>query len=310
MKKILAVLAPALVLLILSASLSAQHRQRIAKYEGNTEIIPDNELRILSWNIQMLPRLLLKISRGPVRRSELIPHHIIEDEVDIIVFQEAFDPRARRILKKKLKAGYPYSAGPANSAGFRLKTNSGIWMLSRIPLKELGTVDFRDCEGSDCLARKGALLVEAEWQGVTFQILGTHLEAGGPDSIRRNQYSEIRVLIDEHRKDGVPQFLCGDFNTDKTDPDLYPFMLNTLDAYDSELSGNLIFTSDEKLNDMNLPPAGREPERKVIDYILYRGNGFQPASMQRCVRQYRERWDEQFQDLSDHNGVMMKVIMK
>ncbi|HXH18663.1 MAG TPA: sphingomyelin phosphodiesterase, partial [Chitinophagales bacterium] len=285
-------------------------QQRIAKYEGAEEVIPDNELRILSWNIQMLPRMLLKISRGPMRRSRLIPQHIISDQADIIVFQEAFDPRARRILKRGLKEKYPYIAGPANSGAFRLKTNSGIWMLSKIPLKELGTIDFKDCESEYCLARKGALLAEAEWQGVKFQILGTHLEAGGPDSIKRNQYREIRGLIDEHQKPNVPQFLCGDFNTDKTDADLYPDMLNMLDARDDDLTGELVFTSDEKLNDMNIPAPGREIHRKVIDYILFRGNGFEPLSMERSVRQYRQRWNEEHKDLSDHNAVLMRVILK
>jgi endonuclease/exonuclease/phosphatase family metal-dependent hydrolase len=283
-------------------------QQRTAKYEGVNETISNDELRILSWNIQMLPRMLFRISRGPMRRSRLIPQHVIDDQPDIIIFQEAFDPRARRILKNRLKDTYPYMAGPANPAPFRLKTNSGIWMLSKIPIKQLGTVDFKDCEKDDCLARKGALLVEAEWQGVKFQVLGTHLEAGGPDSIKRNQYRELRTLIDEYHREGVPQFLCGDFNTHKKDPDLYPDMLNTLQAHDDNFSSELAYTSDELLNDMNLPRPGREPKREVIDYILYRGNGFEPKSMQRHVRQYQQRWDKKYKDLSDHNAVLMRVI--
>lgn len=285
-------------------------QKRTAKYEGITEEIADEELRIVSWNIQMLPRMLFKKSRGPMRRSRLIPRHIIDDQIDIIVFQEAFDPRARRILKKRLRHAYPYMVGPANPAPLRIKTNSGVWMLSKIPLKQLGTVDFRDCEGSDCLARKGALLAEAVWQGVTFQLLGTHLEAGGPDSIKLNQYQEVRGLIDRHRREGVPQFLSGDFNTHKNDPILYPAMLRMLDARDNQLAGGLVYTSDELLNDMNLPEGGRQPRREVIDYILYRGNGFQPKTMECYVRQYQERWHKDFKDLSDHNAVLMRVVLK
>ena len=302
--------ATAFCLILTASAVTSSAQSRIAKYEDREETIDDSELRILSWNIQMLPRLLFKISRGPMRRARLIPQHILDDKIDIIVFQEAFDPRARRILKRRLKETYPHIIGPANSGAFRLKTNSGIWMLSKIPLKELGTIDFKDCQSDDCLARKGALLAEAEWQGVKFQILGTHLEAGGPDSIKRNQYAEIRGLIDAHRKEGMPQYLCGDFNTDKTDADLYPNMLNTLQAHDGDLAGALVYTSDELLNTMNICPPGREPHRKVIDYILFRGNGFEPITMERQVRQYQERWNEKYEDLSDHNGVLMKLVLK
>jgi len=308
MKKFIVASAAACLLVLFSEYSWSQ--SRMAKFEGKEETVHEDELRILSWNIQMLPRLLLKISRGPMRRSKLIPQHIIDDQIDIIVFQEAFDPRARRKLRKRLKDTYPHFAGPANSGAFRIKTNSGIWMLSKIPLTELGTVDFKDCEGSDCLARKGALLVEAEWQGVKFHVLGTHLEAGGPAWLKKNQYHEIRELINAHRREGVPQFLCGDFNTDSDNPALYPVMLDTLEAEDGRLFSELQFTSDELLNDMNKSNPNREPHRKVIDYIFFRGNSFQPKFTERHVRQYQERWDKDYKDLSDHNAVLIKVVMK
>lgn len=297
----------AICIFLLAGTASAQ---RTVKYEGKEEAVEEKELRILSWNIQMLPRLLLKICRGPMRRSRLIPGHVINDQPDIIVFQEAFDPRARRILKRGLKDTFPYRIGPANRAGFRLKTNSGIIIYSKIPIKELGTIDFNDCEDDDCLARKGALLVEAEWQGVSVQVLGTHLEAGGPPWIKKNQYAEIRGLIDAHRKDGVPQFLCGDFNTNHDDPELYPEMLKTLDVEDGPFFSELKFTDDPILNDMNYSPGKTEDNRDVIDYVFYRANGVQPHSMKRYVRQYQQRWSEKYKDLSDHNAVLMRVIFK
>ncbi len=283
--------------------------QRIAKYEGTEEEIGDRELRILAWNIQMLPRFLINISRGPMRRSRLIPQKLIDDQIDIIVFQEAFDGRSRRILKRRLRDTYPYMVGPANRTPGSIIGNSGVMMFSKFPLKHLGEIDFKDCQKEDCLARKGALLVEAEWQGTVFQVLGTHLEAGGPDSIKRNQYREILGLIDEYKKEGVPQFLSGDFNTHKGRNDgLYDDMMKTLGAEDGEFYGELKYTADELLNDMNEAKPGREPHREIIDYVLYRGNGFQPKSMKRYVRQYQQRWSKRYKDLSDHNGVLMRVV--
>jgi len=284
-------------------------QKRVARYEGKEEFVDDNELRILSYNIQMLPRMLFRLSRGPIRRAKLIPAHLINDQIDIIVFQEAFDPRARRILKKRLKDTYPYMVGPANRAGFRLKTNSGVWIVSKIPIKELEQIDYKDCKADDCLARKGALLVEAEWHGVPFQVLGTHLNAGGPEWIRLNQYKEIRDLIDRHKKENVPQFLCGDFNTARSQDSLYQAMVHILDTQDGSFSGNLVYTDDPVMNDMNYCSKW-DAKCEVIDYIFYRHNGHKAKSTERHVRQYQERWSEKYKDLSDHNAVLMRVQLK
>lgn len=266
----------------------------------------EKELRILSWNIKMLPRLVKRVRVGPVKRSRIIPQQIINDSIDIVVFQEAFDVRARLILKRRLRDDYPYREGPANKKFLSLRTNSGIVIYSKIPIKHLEEIDFDQCEGDDCLARKGALLVQAEFNGTEFQLLGTHLEAGGTREMKTSQYQEISELIERHKKQGVPQLLAGDFNTNKRDEILYPRMLEMLQAEDGELEGDLKYTADELRNDMN--PAGRHgPKQSVIDYVLYRGNGVEPAFMVRHVRQYQIIWRVDHSDLSDHNAVLMRI---
>ena len=292
--------------LLLISALSFEHSdaQPISK-EASKE-----ELRILSWNIKMLPRLIKRVRVGPIKRSRVIPELVINDSIDIIVFQELFDVRARRILKRKLRDTYPYRIGPANGKFFSLKTNSGIVIYSKIPLTHLEEIDFEQCEGDDCFARKGAMLVEIEYVGTKFQLLGTHLEAGGTKEMKISQYQEIRELIDRHQQNGVPQLLAGDFNTHKfRREELYNIMLETLDAEDGELEGDLKFTTDELRNDMN--PAGKNGAKQgVIDFIFYRGNGFEPKSMIRHVRQYQKNWRVDHSDLSDHNAVLMRVRFK
>ena len=142
-------------------------------------------------------------------------------------------------------------------------------IFSKIPLEHLEEIQYDDCSGFDCLGRKGALLVQGEWRGVPFQILGTHLQSDGDDDIRRSQYRQIRALIDRHKKQGVPQFLCGDFNTQKKgDPTLYADMLSTLDAEDGKLTSKLVYTEDPVNNDMRGCDDGNF-KCDVIDYILY-----------------------------------------
>jgi len=263
------------------------------------DMVPQKkELTILSWNIKFLPRFLGHIKHYPMKRVPLIAQKLIDNQADIIVFQEAFDRSCNKKLKKLLTPYYPYCIGPANQKG-GFKISSGVMIMSKLPLKELGTVDFKECEKEDCMARKGALLVETVFEGQRLQVLGTHLEAGGGRNLKTTQYVELAGLLDKFREDGVPQFACGDFNTSSADTVLYPRMLSILHAEDGSVTGELQYTSDHLLNDMD---SYNPDDRDVIDYVLYRGNGVK-VSMTREVFRHLHRWSKKHQDLSDHFGV-------
>lgn len=271
-----------------------------------SEPILDDELRILSWNIKMLPRLVLRVRYGPIKRSRLIPEQIIADKADIIVFQEAFDVRCRRILKRRLKKEYPYHYGPANNPFFSLRTNSGVMIFSKIPLEKLGQIRYSTCDGADCFAKKGVLMVEGTWKGVPFQLAGSHLEAGGTNDMKITQYQEMEGILAKFRKEGVPQIIVGDFNTSIVDTVLYPILTKTIGVEPhGPFTGTQKYTSDETINDMN-----DGIKQKIIDYAFYRGNGFKPYSITRHVRVYRHRWSPKYRDLSDHFAVLMRVTFR
>lgn len=263
----------------------------------------ERPLRILSYNIQLLPRWIAHLGHGPVKRSRLLPEKLVADSLDIIVFQEAFDKRCVRLLRKGLEAYYPYVVGPANDRKHSIKLNSGVMMFSKVPLKFVDEVDFTECEKEDCFARKGALLAEADWHGKPIQILGTHKEAGGSTTLKTGQYLEILGMIRRHTRPGVPQLLCGDFNIRKGS-DIYQAMIATFDMEDGPITGELQYSSDHLLNDMS---TYRPDDRKIIDFIFYRGNGTEPTFIRREIRRYRQRWHKKHEDLSDHMSVLMTL---
>lgn len=266
-------------------------------------IADTSAINILSWNIKMLPRVLHFIKHYPVKRAKIIPQKLNNSGYDVLVLQEAFDRKANRIMRKAMKEQYPYVIGPANQRpGF--KVSSGVIIYSKFPMKQLGTVDFKQCEKEDCYARKGALLVQIVAHGDTFQVLGTHLEAGGSRELKTSQYVELAALLDENAKEGIPQLVCGDFNTHKTDTVMYPRLLSYIKGEDGELTGELQYTSDHLLNDMDSYNPNR---RNVIDFIFYRPNGRPYKASERCVARYCQQWDDKHKDLSDHFGVLMRL---
>ncbi len=273
-----------------------------------------DSLRILTWNIQMLPSIAK--AGGKAKRSNAIINQLKARDYDVIVFQELFHKRSRKIITRGLTTEYPYHTDVLNKKSFALKSNGGVMIFSKFPIRNTHQIRFKDRKGFDRMTRKGALLVEIDIRGKPVQIAGTHLQAFGTQEILYSQYHQLATeLLQPHSKDGVPQFPCGDFNTLKTLPlqlpesitqdfinrmPRYHYMLHTLDAQDGDLAGGQQFTMDRPYNDMC---KSRKESRLILDYILVRHNGQSNFSVRRQVQIIRQPWHKEHQDLSDHFGL-------
>ncbi len=119
-------------ILILISLLSFTFSSAFAQTSSNSKV----ELKVLSWNIYMLPgiaNLSKEIEKSNKRgRAEEIASLLSASDYDIIIFQEAFLPAARKRLVKGLSEIYPFQFGPTNPSGISLKTNSGSLISERI----------------------------------------------------------------------------------------------------------------------------------------------------------------------------------
>lgn len=277
---------------------SAQTAQVIIDPHDRTD-----SLKLLSWNIYMLPPVV-KFT-GKRKRARAIGEKLAQSEYDVIVLQEAFHAGARRMIKSRLKEKYPYENGPAFRKMFSLKTSSGIWMLSKYPIKELGKVRFRQKFGFDNkMARKGALMIEMEKDGQRFHIVGTHLNAGGSLELRASQIRQIKdELIDEHHEAGVPLIVAGDFNISKFDPNGLDSMLTILEMEDYELESEQQYTYDFTLNDL-----GDGKSKGVIDYVYFRPEKLKVRKTLRKIPLIEKIWSKKRKSLADHNPVELLLF--
>lgn len=260
-----------------------------------------SELRILSWNIYMLP-MLADLSREVKRsdryaRAKEIAELLNASDYDILVFQEAFHGLARQRLKALLRKNYPYMYGPINPALWSYKMNSGIFIISKIPLKKLGNIQYKECTGIDCTTKKGAALFEGEWEGKPFQLLGTHLDSGS-QAVKETQYQQIaQELLFPYAQSGVPQIICGDFNIHKNAKDgRYEKMLKSLDCLDSP-SDSALKTTYQKYE-------------LILDYILYRPNQSNIKIVDKQVHSFKAQMkvlDKLNGTLSDHLALSISV---
>jgi len=261
------------------------------------------KLKLLSWNIYMLPGVLSNLNG---RRAEAIGKWLADSDYDIVVFQEAFCPLARRKIRRLLETRFPYQAGPANQKLFSFKTNSGLWIFSTYPILSSQSIIFKNRHGWDALSRKGALMVEIDVNGASVQIAAMHLQNSGGAWRRHAQCVEFyERLLKPNKKDCTPQLLCGDFNINKnSSEDSYHFMLTTLDASDGDLTGDNKFTYDRLNNDLHVEKGmGKD----LIDYILLRKNGAWMDSPHRQIKVIKNRWHAHHEDLSDHYALEAEI---
>ncbi len=266
----------------------------------STNANEEKNLKVLSWNIYMLPKIV--VQSGKRERAHAIVDTLKKSDFDVVVFQEAFLPASRNIIGEGLKEIFPYQYGPANSGGHTLRTNSGVWIISRNEMKMLNTVQFKNCTGNDCWARKGAMLLEGVINNKPYQILGTHLQADGFDRIREKQMDQIyNELLAEYKREGVPQIICGDMNTEKEMYDHYCAMLDCLDAQDGEITGVEKCSYDGMTNP--LVQAYGITKKTNLDYILVRNNGSRVKTTKRFVSIMKK--GKKF--LSDHYGIICEL---
>ena len=264
-----------------------------------------DELRILSWNIYMLPHALFP-KTGQLERAEAIVEQLKNEAYDVLVFQEAFEKKAREILWEGLKEKFPFATGPGKNGFFKI--NSGVWILSRFEFSSVAEIEFNTCKIADCMSKKGAILVELAKGEKLFQIIGTHLQSENYPEVRKEQFKDIaEKLLKPFEKENVPQFIVGDLNT-APDEAGYSDMLTLLDAEDCTPRKTKSWLKDlvtwgGRENDLFETDSKRTPQ--LLDYILVKENGKCSTLIDRTIEVIQQAWDKTKtrKDLSDHYAV-------
>lgn len=222
----------------------------------------------------MIPPTIFKSCQ--CERTVYISDIVKEWNADVIVFQEAFQKKARKLIWERIKDVYPYETGVPES-GF-LQTHSGVWIVSKYPIVRKESIVFKDKKGSDRFARKGATFIEIDMNGRKIQVIGTHVQSGSEyQGIRNLQFHQmIDQLGNKYMDFTIPQFIVGDLNTDYQLYKEYRNMLMILDAAEIKHVGEP-FSWNGKENNLGAKFFGTHQE--IIDYILVRNQHIMLANI-------------------------------
>ncbi|MFK7796802.1 MAG: sphingomyelin phosphodiesterase [Aureispira sp.] len=265
--------------------------------------IAAQQLKVLSWNVQLLPRSFSMFSKALRKkqavRTPWIIAHCQQADYDVIVFQEVFDKPLSKQLQAALLASYPYQVQPLKQSG-RL-TSSGILIVSKWPIQKVGAVVYPKGAHEDAWAAKGCTIVELQQGENAVYIAGTHLQAGGSNAAKTQralQYQSIKTVLDMVTNDSLAIVLAGDLNTRKSERFVYSNMLDTLNMQDKPLDEERPYTIDLN-NTWNIGGLNQQ-----LDYILLRPQQSRLQLQQQKLLRLQKKWKEQPMDLADHYGVI------
>jgi endonuclease/exonuclease/phosphatase family metal-dependent hydrolase len=265
-------------------------------------------LKMLTWNIQMLPTFpsVAALNKGQAMRAPWIIDYLNASDYSVVCLQEVIDPKMTALLQDGLKKTFPYIVSADAKGGFS-GTSGGILFVSRIPIKYVDHIVYKNVKGVDALAEKGCVLVAGEHNGVPFQIAGTHLQAGF-NEVKDKQIPEIAEgILQKHKQEGTPQFLVGDMNIDTADADRYALLLKTTEMQDFPLDDKSPFTVDSE-------NSWKEGKRKKgggrIDHVLLNARGTKTTVTRQTVQRARREHEGKTIDLADHYGVVAEVTLE
>lgn len=192
-----------------------------------TTLPPTRSVRILTWNIWMMPGpLSWQVDVAPKRteRVDAIAKYITENisDLDVIAFVEAFDDDAMKRMSERLKPhGFKYQTHPVyyrhNKFSPHALINSGVMYYSKYPIvaEKMWYFHGPDREYYERLASKGGLYVKINKAGLNLNIVNTHM-ASFSAKPRAYQMTNLYQFAEmQNIPKTEPLFFAGDMNVNK-----------------------------------------------------------------------------------------------
>jgi endonuclease/exonuclease/phosphatase family metal-dependent hydrolase len=283
-------------------------------------------IKMITYNIWMMPDIITifarSVSPNKIDRAYRIVQALPKD-CDIILFQEAFCKRTRKVLFHEMnKHGYIHQSPVVGHGGCR-PVNGGVVLVSRYPIIDAEIKTFGNvCAGDDSLANKGVLYVQIEKDNWNVHIFGTHTQAWEYSKAKQARMKQLEIIADfiEEKRLSMnePVIVAGDMNIDKYDVEQHQQMLRVLKCEEATYMAldQTKYSADAKRNKLASSGPSSSGSCELLDYILYSKVNLQPESAKTWIiplkddsgwNRSRSGTNERIHDLSDHYPVMVEM---
>ena len=264
-----------------------------------------HDFKMLTWNVYMLP-WPIKQSRQ-AERTKIIAEQLKKTDYDIIVLQEAFMSSFKNRVKNSMRATHPYTYRLGKLWGITKRFDSGVFVLSKYPIRLKDKVYYTNCEGFDCYASKGAALLEVTIDGQDMQFVSTHMQSGQSEvhsRVRAKQLAQINKMLMRNSKSNIWQFLAGDLNIDALKVTEFEAALQSLGMHAPKLQGTLTSSKAPLTSCFGKANTTRQAR---VDHVLVKYDQKPLYPMYQKIIPIRAKVNGQMCDLSDHLPVEMEM---
>lgn len=298
-------------------------KSAVPKRVSFTENSIDN-IRLLTFNVWGLPIWVPKIDK--LKRYKHIPDSIISTNPDIVCLQEAFDPKIRlSIIRKMQYEGYyfnnDYTCNKNTFLFIKKDCFGGLMTFSKYPEKWEAFYPHKIQKGmkqDEKKGLKGILIssIESPWGEII--IVNIHLYSGRlekDEEIRLNQVRRLKEIIDSLSIGDKKIIIQGDLNIIHpfiinnninnevySRSKVYEFLIDTLKFVDTK---SVITEDDITYDGLNNRYAStfynKFEKRQKFDYCLYRFP-LENISSTSGKTVFKAPWP-----LSDHYGVLSVI---
>ena len=174
-------------------------------------------LRIITWNIAALPKLINPYS-NPFRRLEEILNKLLSTNADVICLQEVFCYKVRFQIEKcmKQKDLFVHYSNEAN----KFIPKNGLMIISKYPILETREMNYNKSLGMEKWVNKGVISVKLRSPDFTdIWVHNTHTQSDTKfwitsysEYIRNIQFSLLKDYLFSFEESLDLQFLIGDLN--------------------------------------------------------------------------------------------------
>lgn len=254
-----------------------------------------DSLKVVSWNVFLRPGIL---KDKQLERVDSIAASLLKMNADVIVLQEVFHKKSRKRLIAALSKSYPFHTKMGKKSFWGVP--SGNCVFSKDSIQSEQYIYYKRAMKADKLAKKGAIAIEINHLGKSFNIYSTHLQAGGGIEgahIRHSQLNQLAEMSDANDQLTSSLFV-GDFNIEYKDS-LYDYISSTFDVINIEPSNTDIGTAN--FNDHNLTSDTGSPS--WIDFIFLRSDSDVIYRSSR-IEEPRCYFKKKRARISDHNPII------
>ena len=287
----------------------------------------DDGISVLTYNLAMLP---VDGDFSSLERAEKIAEANFLDAYDVIVFQELIDEKPTQALLKALEAKFPYQTkvigkdksdwdktfGAYYSYFSKLFLAGGVAIVSKYPFTEKKQHVFSNATGWDYAANKGFAHVKIDKKGVSYNVLGTHLNATHAKGLdyagkRKLELREIKNYI-SNLPENEMVIIAGDFNILKGSTE-YAEMLRILEVNEPRYIGiDYTFVQENQIAAYRY--GNFVPE--YLDYVFVSKNHLQPSNWYNLAFApvfeeliFSSKGGFSFFDVSDHYPVGASIAL-